>query len=311
MELHQLRYFEAAASAGSMSRAAERCRVAQPSLSQQIARLEESLGVRLFDRLGRGVALTPAGRALLPRARRILNEARDARENLRADIDEGTGRLSVGAIPTMAPYLLPPALAGVRAAYPGCELHVREDLTERLLEQVSDLEVDVAVMSTPIEHAGVDVRVVGEERLVVVAAREGMLEGSGEITLEALREMPRVSLDEMHCLGRQIAGFCSARRVGANVVCCATQLSTLLEMVRLGLGVSLAPEMAAREDRSGTRVYAALKRGGPTREIAVVTRKGRTLGKAGERFVELVARSVTEGVRASGSGGRSRVRGGR
>src|SRR5690606_7005665 len=103
MELHQLRYFVAAAEAGSMSRAAERCRVAQPSLSQQIKKLERSVGAALFDRLGRGVALTEAGRALLPRARRILVEVRDAEANLRRDLDEGRGSVSIGAIPTMAP----------------------------------------------------------------------------------------------------------------------------------------------------------------------------------------------------------------
>ena len=114
MEITQLRYFVATAEAGTISRAAERCGVAQPSLSQQIRKLEQTLGQRLFDRLGRGVALTDTGRALLPRARQILAAVHDAQTHLGDDVEQGAGRLVIGAIPTMAPYLLPPALKIIR-----------------------------------------------------------------------------------------------------------------------------------------------------------------------------------------------------
>src|SRR5580692_2741122 len=116
MELHQLRYFVATAECGNVSRAAERCFVAQPSLSQQLKKLEQSLGTTLFDRLGRGIALTDAGRALLPRARRILAEVRTTEANLQQEAVDGPGTLVVGAIPTVAPYLVPPALRSIRRA---------------------------------------------------------------------------------------------------------------------------------------------------------------------------------------------------
>lgn len=276
MEIHQLRYFVAAAEAGSMTLAARRCRVAQPSLSQQVRKLEDGLGVSLFDRVGRGIALTEAGRALLPRARRILGEVAETRENLRAEVESGAGRLAIGAIPTIAPYLLPPVLAGLRAEFPGCELVVREDLTANLVEAVVHHELDVAITSTPIDHELVEVEVVGREELLVVAPAAHPLAAFGRLTLDDLREQPTVSLHEMHCLGAQIAGFCARAGVRPDIVCRTTQLATVLEMVRLGLGVSLVPAMAAAGDRSEERAYLRLTHDALTRDIALVWRTGRT-----------------------------------
>lgn len=277
MELHQLRYFVAAAEAGTISRAAERCRVAQPSLSQQIRKLEDGLGVRLFDRLGRGVELTPEGRAFLPRARRILAEVRHAAEDIRRDVDEGAGRLAIGAIPTMAPYLLPPVISPLREAFPRCEISIREDLTEALLEAVADRELDLAVVSTPADHPGIEAEVIGSEALLV-AAPAAWSPGASEGVSDAwLRERPIVSLHEMHCLGRQIGGFCASRGLAAGLQCRTAQLATVLEMVGLGLGVSLVPEMAARADTSGVRAYLRVRGGEPKRAIALARRSDRAL----------------------------------
>ena len=143
MNLRQLGYFVAVAETGTMIRAAERCHVAQPSLSQQIKKLEASVGASLFDRLGRGVALTDTGRALLPRARRILAEVREAEAHLGTDVDSGVGSLAVGMIPTMAPYLLPHLLPRLRSEFPGCRITVREDLTEILADGVAHVELDL------------------------------------------------------------------------------------------------------------------------------------------------------------------------
>jgi LysR family hydrogen peroxide-inducible transcriptional activator len=167
MELHQLRYFVATAECGSVSRAAERCFIAQPSLSQQLKKLEQELGATLFDRLGRGVALTDAGRALLPRARRILADIRETETNLKREAEDGPGTLIVGAIPTMAPYLLPPALRALRRAYPTCAISVREDLSEALVDALENNEIDCALVSTPLDDALLDLEVIGEEELLV------------------------------------------------------------------------------------------------------------------------------------------------
>lgn len=350
MDLHQLRYFVAAAEAGTISRAAERSNVSQPSLSQQVRRLEETLGVRLFDRLGRGVALTDAGRALLPRARRILAEVEEAAAAVQVEVEEGRGRLAVGAIPTMAPYLLPPALAGLRQTFPECELIIREDFTEHLVEALVDNAIDVGIMSTPVEHELIEVEVIGREPMLVVApageghpvrwgstsdasagaappsglqatpgpprppttrktrlaspavrararplapsvggpATPGRAPGPGvgsdsdplppEIRLTDLRGRPTISLHEMHCLGQQISGFCASRRLGPNIVCRMTQLGTVLEFVRLGMGISIIPEMVAMGDTCPERRYLRFRdeEEPPTREIAIAWRRGRT-----------------------------------
>lgn len=287
MELHQLRYFVAAAEAGSMTLAARRCHVAQPSLSQQILKLEETLGVTLFDRLARGVVLTDAGWALLPRARRILAEVRETAENLRVEVAQGGGRLVMGAIPTIAPYLLPPVLASLRSEAPGCELVVREDLTERLVEGVVDNELDVAITSTPIDHALVEAEVIGREPLLIAVSSSHPLAEDGRMRLAELREESAVSLSDVHCLGEQIGSFCARAGVRPEVTCRATQLSTVLELVRLSMGVALVPAMVAACDGAPGRAYLRLARPQPSREIALLWRVGRSRPALGEGFVRL------------------------
>jgi len=299
MDLTQLRYFVAAAETGAISRAAARCGVAQPSLSQQLRKFELSLGHRLFDRLGRGVALTDAGRALLPRARRILAEVQEAEARLAGDVAEGAGRLAIGAIPTMAPYLLPPVLDALRRELPRCELVVSEDLTANLVEQLVDNHLDAAVTSTPIEHPRLNVEVLGREPLLVVVPAGHALasdEDDAGVSLPRLRREPTIALSQTHCLGKQIGEFCAARGLGATVTCRATQLSTVLALVDRGMGVSLVPRMAAEHDRGRRpkRRYLPLKSHTPTREIALVRRRERTRPRAVKRLAQLLAQRLAE-----------------
>lgn len=297
MEIQQLRYFVSAAECGNVSRAAGRCHIAQPSLSQQLRKLEGYLGVTLFDRLGRGVALTDAGRALLPRARRILAEIRETEANLKRETQDCHGTLIVGAIPTMAPYLLPPALGKLRAAHPACEVSIREDLTENLVEALADNQLDCALVSTPLQHELIDLEVLGEEELLVAVSAKQASKRSKEIGLGDLRGEPAVILEEMHCLGRQIQGFCSMRRLARQVVCRTTQLSTILEMVGLGIGFSMVPEMAAAADRAGRCRYLRLRPGKPTREIAIAWRRNRSRPQAALQFAAAVRETLGVQVR--------------
>jgi LysR family hydrogen peroxide-inducible transcriptional activator len=285
MELHQLRYFVAVAETGGFVKAAQRCGVTQPSLSQQVRKLEDELGVTLFDRSSRGAVPTEAGRALLPRAQRILNEVRDTLTGVKEDVEAGRGPLSVGAIPTMAPYLMPAVLSRFVKEHPDCELTVREDLTDRLIEAVVDHELDAAIMSTPVDHPALDVEVIGREPLLVVAPADSPL--PARLKVEDLTDEPAVVLHEVHCLGQQIADFCSTARLRRRIVCRSTQLPTVLSLVGLGLGVSIVPEMAARDDSDGTRVYRPLQ-GRPEREIAIVRRADRSLSVLCKRFLELL-----------------------
>lgn len=299
MELHQIRYFIATAETGSVSRAAERCRVAQPSLSQQIRRLEDDLGVRLFDRQGRGMALTEAGRALLPRARRILAEVRDVHDHLRRDVAEGHGELTVGAIPTMAPFLLPRAVQRVRKKLPECRVSIREGMTETMVAALVANEIDVALVSTPLEHELIEVVVLGAEELILAMPRDLMPAGTKEVRAANLQGLPTVALEDAHCLGRQIEGFCASRHLSPRVVCRTTQITTVLELVALGMGVAIVPEMAAAAWGGGGCGFARIRPNRPQRQIAAAWRRDRTRGAAAGVFVE--------SVRGDLKGGRYRV----
>jgi LysR family hydrogen peroxide-inducible transcriptional activator len=296
MEMHQLRYFVAVAEAGSFSRAAERCHVAQPSLSQQIQKLERGLGQVLFDRLPQGAVLTEAGHALLPRARRILAEVREARGELERDLEDGRLPLAVGAIPTMAPYLLPPVLDRLTEEFPACELTVREDLTDRLVEALADLELDCAVMSTPVSHRLIDLEVIGSERLLLVTSPALELPPAEQLDLDALRRQPTIVLHEMHCLGEQIRDFCEASDLGQRIVCRSSQLETVQRLVALGLGLSLVPEMAARPGTDDALGYRPVPGLDPRREIAVAWRRDRSRSRLARRFAELVRADLDAGV---------------
>src|SRR5262245_54228885 len=150
MELHQLRYFVAVAQAGSFSRAAERCHVSQPSLSQQIQKLENKLGHRLLDRLGRRAVLTEAGKVLYDRAAMILAAVDNAERQVKDFDATGGGRLAVGAIPTVAPYILPDALEAFARLHPSVEVMIQEDLTGRLLEAAVAGDLDLALVALPV-----------------------------------------------------------------------------------------------------------------------------------------------------------------
>lgn len=293
MELHQLRSFVTVAETGHFGRAARQIGIAQPSLSQQIQRLEETLGTRLFDRLGRSIALTDAGQRLLPRARRILAEVREATAVIEAD-DAAGGMLRIGAIPTMAPYLLPAALKRFRRDRPTAHFTVREDLTPRLVEAVIECELDCAVMSAPIDHDLIELETIGEEPLLVATSAKEPPAHHGPWKLDDLRDRPTVVLHEMHCLGQQIQSFCSAQRVAQRIVCRTTQLATVLELVALGLGVSLVPKMCADHDRTKSRDYAPLGAKGPMRAITIAWRTGRTRPRLAQHFAAILLEQMTE-----------------
>lgn len=299
MELHQLRYFVAAAENLSITRAAERCGVAQPSLSQQIARLERSLKTRLFDRLGRGIVLTDSGKALLPRAQRILAEVRDTESNLQREADEGAGgaaAIAIGAIPTMAPYILPAAIKALRAEHPSCEPSIRESFTENLIELLLENQLDCAVMSTPIDDDRLELQVLGHEELLVAMPVGHARAKAGQVTWADLRTEPIVTLDEMHCLGKQIQGFCSVRSSASRVVCRTTQLATIFELVALGMGVSIVPEMAAAHHGSRRWRYARLTQHKPIRQIAMVWRKDRERPRLSRRLSECISGAMASGM---------------
>ncbi|MGE9267933.1 MAG: LysR family transcriptional regulator, partial [Verrucomicrobiales bacterium] len=208
MELHQLRYFLAVARTGNFSRAAEQCHVSQPSLSQQIAKLEDELGVRLFDRNKRHSSLTPHGEALLPRATRILDEvdtasreARDATELLR-------GKIRLGVLPTIAPYLLPDVIKNFARNYPGLEIVLDEDTTGQLLEKLLACDIDFALTSLPLGDPRFQTHHLFDEDLLLALPADHPLSRKKAIHTRDLRNERLIVMKDGHCLGDQVLGFC-------------------------------------------------------------------------------------------------------
>lgn len=289
MELHQLRYFVAVAEMGSFTRAAEREGVTQPTLSEQVIRLESAahgVGRRLFDRLGRKVVLTDAGHELLGRAQAILAAVDEAERAVRDSADGG--RLRVGAIPTIAPFLLPPTVTRFRKNHPSVQLQLKEDLTERLLADLLSGELDLGVMALPIRDDRLHVEKLFTEALVMALPANHRLVDKSEVRLVDVVDEPFILLDDMHCFGDQVLSLCRRGGVEPRVVCRGEQIATLLAMVAAGQGVSVVPEMAAEGDPSPLRAFRPLGKPTPTRTLCAVWHKQRYRPPSLRAFAEVL-----------------------
>src|SRR5262245_28580018 len=285
MELHQLRYFVAVAQAGGFSRAAERCFVSQPSLSQQIKKLEENLRHRLFERLGRRVVLTDAGRALLERATAILAAIDDTDRLIRDGNNSGGGQLSIGAIPTVAPFILPPVLERFLRSNPSVEVTVHEDLTANQVEAVAAAERDLALVALPILDDRLEAEALFTEPLYLALPRQHSLARRRRVSLDDVRDEPFIVLNEVHCLGEQILSFCHANGCQPRIACRSAQIATVQALIASGQGISILPDMARRADRDRRRVYHKLAGDPLARTIAVIRHRHRYHSPAAERFL--------------------------
>lgn len=288
MEIHQLRYVAAVARAGNFSRAAEQCHVSQPSLSQQILKLEEELGGPLFHRMKREAKLTPQGEAFLRRAVKILaevdaakREASDAQNLLR-------GQLTIGVLPTIAPYLLPEVLVAFAEKYPGVEIVVQEDTTARLIKLAQTCEIDFALASRPIPEAGMEVKDLFTEELRLALPPGHPLKRKRTVSLDDLENERFIVMKEGHCLGDQVLNFCERRDFKPTINFRSAQLETIQAMVCSGVGVSLIPEMAVQDGRENLPEYRSLPAPRPERKIVAVWPRQRPPGRAAGEFLRQI-----------------------
>jgi LysR family hydrogen peroxide-inducible transcriptional activator len=286
MEVHQLRYFCAVAETGSFTRAAEREQIAQPSLSQQIMKLEEELGVRLFDRLGRTVRLTDMGQVFLPRARTILNEMRAAKEEVVEKQSTVTGPVCVGVIPTIAPYFLPERIALFSRKYPQATITVVEDVTVRLLDRLRAGLVDLAIMALPARGHDLESYPLRTERLFAILPKDHRLARKRHVRMEELREEPFLLLRDDHCFRETTIEVCKRARVLPQIVFESGQFSSILGMVAAGLGVSIVPEMALEKRHDCNFVLIADE--SASRTIGVAALKGHFLSRVPQAFLTLL-----------------------
>ena len=286
MEVSQLRYLLKVAERQSFTHAGEELMVSQSALSRSIARLEQEIGQPVFERRTRSVVLTDAGRLLKVRAEQILGLIEDTLAEITDDGE--TGRIRVGAIPTIAPYFLPAVLREFRNQFPKAHLVVYEETTEKLLQRCQQGDVDVALLAAPIPKQHLTVEPLFEEELLLVLPAGHPLSEPKSLGVKEIEGHPFVLLDETHCLSDNIVSYCRHRSFHPVSVERTSQLATVQELVALGHGISLIPRMARRLDTSDHRVYRSLTAPRPARTIVQAWNPYRFQSRIAERFKDVV-----------------------
>ena len=284
MEIHQLRYFVAVAEEGSFSRAAAKVRVAQPSLSQQIRKLEAEVGQPLFDRLPRSVVLTEAGRCLIDYARQILASIGDARRCVDEFKNEVAGRLAVGAIPTIAPYVLPELVGKFQKHYPEVTLEIVEDVTDGIARRVEAGELDVALASTCQQAPTLRRESLGSEPLLALVPKGHPLAKKTLVAMDDLKSQRFLLLHEMHCLSQQVNHLLAARRLRPEIALAGSQLGTIANMVAAAIGVSIVPQMMVKHQATPGCVSLPFAPPVPERELNLLYNPLRFQNKAAAAF---------------------------
>jgi LysR family hydrogen peroxide-inducible transcriptional activator len=288
--LRQLRYLVELADRLNFRAAAEACFVTQSTLSAGLKELESALGVQLVERSTRSVRLTTAGEEIVRRARALIAEAEDLVSAARSQREPMAGPVRLGVIPTIAPFVLPRILPTLRKRYPKLRLHLREDLTDRLLERLRAGTLDFALIALPYDTGDLAVRSLFKDEFWFVALADDELAKSKAVRVEALDLRDIVLLEEGHCLREHALEACGPHRPEPAVE--ATSLPTLLQMVEGGMGVTLLPEIALKAGiLNGTRLIARpFSRGTPSRTLALAARP--TSGRMAE--LELLAAVIED-----------------
>lgn len=273
MEVHQIRYFCAVAEAGNFTRAAEAARISQPSLSQQILKLEDELGAKLFDRLPRSARLTQFGKAFLPKAQSILRQIGDARIEIREMANLERGEVVLGAIPTIAPYLLPAILSSFARQHPSVLVSVVEEITPVLLDRLHEGTIDLALLALPVPGDELISTELAQEPLFAALPDHHALAQRRSVALAELANEPFLLLKEGHCFRENTLLACRRSHVNPNVVFESGQFATILAMVSAGVGVSVVPQMATSPVKGCRFVAIADKRS--YRRIGLVRLKHR------------------------------------
>jgi len=293
LTLRQLRYFDALTRYGHFGRAADACAVTQPALSMQIKELEDTLGVPLIDRSARQVRLTEFGEEAAASVRDILRAVDELSGLARASHEQLSGRFRIGMIPTIAPYLLPAFIGDLARAYPQVEMNVREAITPKLIQELSEGRLDAAIVALPVSETSLTEVALFSENFVLV--RPAGEERAPVPDAEALREMKLLLLEEGHCFRDQALAFCNMRALVPRNALDANSLSTLVQMVGAGLGVTLIPDMAVPlETRAASVCVSRFADPQPSRTIGMVWRKASPLARPLLQICDVLRQSAAK-----------------
>lgn len=298
LSMKHLRYFDALARHAHFGRAAEDCAISQPALSMQIKEMEELVGAPLVERTTRQIRLTVLGEAFAQRVRDILRAVEELQDLGRAAQDPLLGRLRIGVIPTVAPYLLPGIITALSARFPGLDLRPREAVTGKLIADLLEARLDAAIVALPIsEPALQEVPLFDEEFVLVRPSDEA---GHPVPDASMLREMRLLLLEEGHCFRDQALAFCNLSPTASREMMEGSSLATLVQMVGAGIGVTLVPEMALPvETRSADVALQQLRAPSPSRTIGMIWRKSSPLAEP-LRAVANIVRDVGVGQKSTG-----------
>ncbi|MBD3765465.1 MAG: LysR family transcriptional regulator [Rhodobacterales bacterium] len=293
LTLKQLRYLDALARHRHFGRAAEACAISQPALSMQIKELEAGLGIALFERSARQIRLTRFGEDFARRARDILQQVDELGDLARAARDRLTGRLRIGVIPTIAPYLLPRLIADLGRLNPALDIHVRETVTSRLIDELADGRLDTAIVALPVSEPSLtEVALLTEAFVLVRPAADAHRPVPDS---EGLRAMRLLLLEEGHCFRDQALSFCRLDHATPRELLDGSSLSTLVQMVGAGIGVTLIPEMAVPvETRSAAVSVARFAGAQPSRTVGMVWRATSPLAHQLTGIAEVVRQSALD-----------------
>lgn len=293
LTLKQLRYFEALAQQGHFGRAAELCAISQPALSMQIKELENSLGAPLFERGPRQVRLTDFGESFAERVRDILRSVDELGDLARASVGQLAGQMRIGVIPTIGPYLLPNIISELKRAYPSLDLHVRETVTSRLIAELAEGRIDMAILALPVSEPSLEEVPLFDEEFVLI--RPAADADKPVPDREMLREMRVLLLEEGHCFRDQALSFCNLQGRHPRELLEGSSLSTLVQLVSAGIGVTLIPEMAVPvETRSAAVSVSHFAGPKPRRKVGMVWRRTSPLASQLQKLASIV-RQIGEG----------------
>ncbi|KTD08663.1 LysR substrate-binding domain-containing protein [Legionella jamestowniensis] len=272
MNLRDLQYFVVLAEVMHFGEAAKKCHISQPTLSMQIKKLEDELGILLFERNNKQVMLTEGGRSVLERAQQILTEVSEMKEIARQASDPFAGELHVGVIPTLAPYLLPHVMPAIQSTFPKLKVWLVEEKTHHLIDKLASGQLDAALMATPISEEFAS-QILFEEPFYFASTNKGKHQSKKEMQLGDLVHQPVMLLEEGHCLREQAIAVCQLVKAEGRADFTATSLETLRFMVEAGLGVTLLPALAVQENKRGLQLTPFAKPA-PSRTIALYWRRG-------------------------------------
>ncbi len=295
MNLKDLKYLVALADTCHFGRAAERTFVSQPTLSAQLKKLEEFLGVKLVERQPKNVQLTDVGKQVVIRARRMLDEGDEIIALARNNTDPFAGKLKVALIPTIGPYLLPRVMQKIRKTLPHLGLMLYEHQTEALLKRLRDGEIDLGVMALPASQEGMETRGLYDEAFTVALPNDHPLTARSTIRIQDLKGQTLLLLEDGHCLREQALEVCSRIDVREAEDFRATSLETLRQMVVAGLGITLLPESAVESPFGAQRgmTVREFSKPAPKRTVGAVWRKSSTRTAAIAAVCDILQTAMT------------------